>query len=700
MSASGCRSLRNAWIAALVLVVVIWAVRTIMATTAINTLAYGITLGIIALSLVLLTGYAGEINLAALSFGAIGTIVVFHFGVTGTGPAARMTMQGIFFAAIASAIVGALVALPALRLRGLYLALATMAFGVFVSRMVLTEIGQRELFGIRFSIFEGGSLTIPRPEIGPLDFKSNDSFLMLVTVVFALMAIGLVYLRHSNYGRRLAAMKDSPAACATLGMSVVRLKLSVFMLSAAIAGIGGVLMSAQLGSVNLDRFDIFLSLAVLLITVVGGIGYTSGALFAGVLFGCSFLAMQNTLTKLGGDYKSLEAVFGFLVSAVSVLPATIGVTMGKNPSGAITDMVEALDQIKQSKTLMFTMIGLQAAIWALTVGEVINNWHFVIFTDRQPAARAAPRWGDPQGTGHEEARHRTSDAAGADRHRPALHRGRPHRHGARPRPRRRPPAGHHRGCTTRRASLMPLLETIDVNVRFGGNVALDDVSISVEPGTVTGLIGPNGAGKTTLFNAITGLQSVSGGRVMLNGKDVTKVAPHKRARQGLARTFQRLELFTSLSVRDNVRVAGEIRNRWGVGGGRFDANAEADRIIELVGLGEVADREVGPDPDRPGPCGRAGPGAHDQADAAAARRAGLGPDRGRDRGVRRPAPQAGQRGRPRHLPRRARHGPRHERVRDHPRARVRPHHRQRHRRAGAQRPRRHRRLPGRPESVA
>ncbi len=291
-----------------------------------------------------------------------------------------MTLQGIFFAAIACAVVGALVALPALRLRGLYLALATMAFGVFVSRMVLTEIGEREIFGWKFSIFQGGSLTIPRPEFFGLDFKSNESFLMLVTVVFGLMAIGLVYLRKSNYGRRLAAMKDSPAACATLGMSVVRLKLSVFMLSAAIAGVGGVLMSAQLGSVNLDRFDIFLSLSILLITVVGGIGYTSGALFAGVLFGCSFLAMQNTLTKLGQDYDSLEAVFGFLVSVVTVLPATIGITMGKNPSGAITDIVESLNEMKKSKVMMFTMIGLQALIWVLTVTEVINNWYFVILT--------------------------------------------------------------------------------------------------------------------------------------------------------------------------------------------------------------------------------------------------------------------------------------------------------------------------------
>jgi branched-chain amino acid transport system ATP-binding protein len=140
---------------------------------------------------------------------------------------------------------------------------------------------------------------------------------------------------------------------------------------------------------------------------------------------------------------------------------------------------------------------------------------------------------------------------------------------------------------------MPLLETIGVKVRFGGNIALDDVSISVEAGSVTGLIGPNGAGKTTLFNTITGLQPLTGGQIIFNDKDVTKEPPHKRTRMGLARTFQRLELFTTLSVRDNVRVAGEIRNRWSLRTPKMDINAETDRIISLVGLGDVADREVG-----------------------------------------------------------------------------------------------------------
>jgi branched-chain amino acid transport system permease protein len=373
-------SIRSAWIAGLVLVVTIWGLKVIMAKTAVNTLTAGMTFALIALSLVLLTGLAGEINLAALSFGAVGTIVVFHFGISGSGPAARMTLWGLLLAAVVTALVGAIIALPALRLRGLYLALATMAFGVFVSRFVLTERNEREIFGLKFTIFTSGQLSIPRPKIGPLDFKNADPFLMLVTVMFAVMAIGLVYLRHSGYGRRLAAMKDSPAAAATLGMSVVRLKLSVFMLSAAIAGVGGVMMAAQVGTVNSDRFDIFLSLALLMLTVVGGIGYMSGALFAGVLSACAFVAMTNTLQKLGADYVSIAAIFGFLVSLVTVMPATIGITMGKNPSGAVSDIVEGLHKIKQSKPLMLTVIGLQVLLWGLTAGGVIHNWTFVILT--------------------------------------------------------------------------------------------------------------------------------------------------------------------------------------------------------------------------------------------------------------------------------------------------------------------------------
>jgi branched-chain amino acid transport system ATP-binding protein len=147
-----------------------------------------------------------------------------------------------------------------------------------------------------------------------------------------------------------------------------------------------------------------------------------------------------------------------------------------------------------------------------------------------------------------------------------------------------------------------VLEVAEVTVRFGGKAALSNTSITVEPGKVTGLIGPNGAGKTTLFNVVTGLLAPNAGRVALGGRDVTRAAPHRRARLGLARTFQRLELFTSLTVRDNVRVAADIRSRWAAraakavvrtdGDGADGSGDETDRILELTGLTAIADREV------------------------------------------------------------------------------------------------------------
>ena len=144
------------------------------------------------------------------------------------------------------AVVGGLIALPALRLRGLYLALATLAFGVFVSDMIMHDIAPAHALAVftpNFSIFPNGTLLIPPLKIGPTRPHIDTTFLITVTVVFVLIGIGLVALRRSSYGRRLTAMKDSPAASATLGQNLVKLKLSVFMLSAAIAGLGGILMS-------------------------------------------------------------------------------------------------------------------------------------------------------------------------------------------------------------------------------------------------------------------------------------------------------------------------------------------------------------------------------------------------------------------------------------------------------------------------
>ena len=129
---------------------------------------------------------------------------------------------------------------------------------------------------------------------------------------------------------------------------------------------------------------------------------------------------------------------------------------------------------------------------------------------------------------------------------------------------------------------MAILELREVSVRFGGHMAVNDLNIDVAEGEVTGLIGPNGAGKTTTFNVITGLQAPTRGEVTLDGRPITRVPAHRRSRLGLARTFQRLELFGSLTVRDNVLTAAELA------ADPRSAAERTDAVVDLIGLTDLA----------------------------------------------------------------------------------------------------------------
>ena len=136
-----------------------------------------------------------------------------------------------------------------------------------------------------------------------------------------------------------------------------------------------------------------------------------------------------------------------------------------------------------------------------------------------------------------------------------------------------------------------ILNLENISVKFGGHIAVNEVSLTIDPGTITGLIGPNGAGKTTLFNVISGLLAPSSGRVLFADRDITSLAPHKRARIGIGRTFQRLELFNSLTVIDNLRVSIETSNQWkssreAMSGSSM--NAKINKILDLTGLNSVS----------------------------------------------------------------------------------------------------------------
>ncbi len=379
-------SVRTAVVAGVALVAVVVLLRQLMVDSDVTTLTIGISFSIIALSLVLLTGYAGEMNLAAVSFGAIGTMIVFHIGRTGHGLAQRSTLGGWVLGVILTAAVGALVALPAVRLRGLYLALATMAFGVFLSDMVLADVSEHRLplLHTRFTLFSSGAglanLGMPALKVGPLDLHNGTTFLVTVTVMFALLGIGVVALRNSGYGRRLTAMKDSPAASATLGQSLVRLKLSVFTLSAAIAGLGGIFLSTALGSVSVDNYLIFISLALVMLTVVFGIGYVSGALLGGIASGVGFALVVATFNHLADNHVSLHGLYATLAHIAAVAPALIGIGVGRSPSGSVHDFVESYRPMRNAKPVLAAGAAALALVYALALAGVITNWWFAILT--------------------------------------------------------------------------------------------------------------------------------------------------------------------------------------------------------------------------------------------------------------------------------------------------------------------------------
>src|SRR6478735_7259550 len=259
------------------------------------------TYAMVMLSLVLLTGYGGHVSLAQFTFAGVGALAYAKLD--------EPNLYGLFLAALIAGLVGALVAIPVLRLTGLYLALSTLAFGVLMDKLV---------FQADFAFGFNGTLPAERLSVLGHGFESLGSYVLVMVAFFVLMAVGLLVLRRGALGRVLIAMRDSPAACGTLGLDMRWFRVALFGLSAAMAGLAGALFAGLRGTIGAADFQLFNSLPLLLLAVVCGVTSVTGAALGGIGLMLLPVLQAESFTEFGLDVP-LGGVMFMIIGLGAVL---------------------------------------------------------------------------------------------------------------------------------------------------------------------------------------------------------------------------------------------------------------------------------------------------------------------------------------------------------------------------------------------
>ncbi len=296
--------LRESLIAAAVLIVVGYSLTWVVSESTLQHLGYSVAIGLVLLSMVPLTGYAGQISLCQFTFAGIGAVVMSRFG-------AGDTLTGLIAGTLAAAIAGVIIALPALRLRGLYLALLTLAFA---QAMDSAFFNNGNVMGIE------GAVTVGRVRLGFIPTQSDPDYFTFLVVVFAILAVAMLAVRRSRWGRYLVAISDSEVGATAFGMNLTLVKLSVFGGSAGLAGFAGALLGGQNGLVGPTDFGLLVSLSALLILTIMGTRTVTGALLGGISLGV-FPIIQDRFSVLRD--------FGYLLTGLGA------VSIVKNPNGAV-----------------------------------------------------------------------------------------------------------------------------------------------------------------------------------------------------------------------------------------------------------------------------------------------------------------------------------------------------------------------------
>lgn len=599
------------------------------------------TYALVAVSLVILTGWVGQISL--------GHAALVGVGAYATGWAT--SRFGIPFplslpiAATVAAGLAALLGLVALRVRGLYLAVATLVFTWMASEFLF-----RQSWFIRYDQIPdyvvGGRTLFPS-----FDLSDRRVLYFIGWTLVAVAIYAAANMRASKTGRAFFAVRGSEIAAASLGIDVVRTKLLAFAASGAIAGAAGNLVMVMQRVVTADQFTFNASLFFLAIAVVGGLSSLGGAV-ASALF---FAGLTEVFFRFPSVGAFLQLVSALMLAGVLLLYkgglASIPGRLHNLPGLGMRTLNRAADRVGERIGRVASVGRIGSWIGRLLRSSVItrvagSRWVAGLVERLRPAAsrlsqaarRSQNMFPRPTLRGSIPVlrgvlTRNGGSPAGAE---PPLDLGQIIRNGGRLDEANQgaasaPPvailgqdvgAGNgqqgeaHRTYSFDSARLATpdirvsgprelrraLVEAEHVTVRFGGLVAVNDASLVVREGEITGLIGPNGAGKTTLFNAIAGYNSPSQGNIRLYGQDVTGFPVHLRARVGVARTFQLLQLFGELPVYDNLLVATHMQNGTGFFSHVFasdralgeerEARERVEHVLQLLDMEDIAHKSA------------------------------------------------------------------------------------------------------------
>ncbi|WP_217238799.1 ATP-binding cassette domain-containing protein [Streptomyces sp. AC555_RSS877] len=459
-------------------------------------------LGVVLLSLVVVTGRGGQISLGQAAYAGLGALFTALLAAGRFPGLPRLPeLAALAVAVLLVAPLGLLTGWPAISRRGLALALATFAVGVGVSRFVFAQP------------YAVSGLSLGRPAA----FDGDRAYYVLELLLLAAALLATHALRRGRTGRALAAMRDHEAGASAAGVHVPSLKLLAFVAGAALAALGGGMLGMGLRAFDPGAYDPVRGLLWFAAVVVLGADSTLGALAAAALL-------------VGLDAGARGGVAAALIGVLAVL-------VGRFPGGPYEALRTAGGRPRLRRRAVLTPLGERVRSG---LGPV----------DRRPApADGAPPPPGPPAPDHES---RTGGARGNPKN-PAEGRVPPHT----PAP-------------------APTLTARHLHARYDGFTALDGVDLDVLPGRVTAIVGPNGAGKSTLFHCLAGTHRPSHGQVLLGGRDITRLTAHARTRLGIARTFQRLAVFPSLTVAENVRVGAEQ--------GRVTDPGAVERALRLLTL--------------------------------------------------------------------------------------------------------------------